>query len=105
MSAFDPRGVAFAIKTAGATIAALMLALWFNLNNPGWALLTVYLTSLQLGGAAGAVVGRSVHRTLGTLLGAAGTLLVIPACNAAPELLILGVAVWVGLFLYLSLLD
>ncbi|WP_280155862.1 FUSC family protein [Piscinibacter sp. XHJ-5] len=105
MNAFNPRGIAFAIKTSAAAIAALLLALWFNLPNPGWAVLTVFLTSQQLGGAAGAVVGRSVHRALGTLLGVAGTLFVIPACNAAPELLVLGVATWVGLCLYVALLD
>jgi uncharacterized membrane protein YccC len=105
MNAFNPGGIAFALKTAAAAIAAMLLALWFNLPNPGWAGLTVFLTSQQLGGAAGAVVGRSFHRSLGTLLGAAGTLWVIPACSAAPELLLLGIAAWVGLFLYVSLLD
>ncbi|WP_280155775.1 FUSC family protein [Piscinibacter sp. XHJ-5] len=105
MNAFNARGVAFAIKTAAAAIAAVLLALWFNLTNPGWAVLTVFLTSQQLGAAAGAVVSRSVYRALGTLLGVAGTLFVIPAFIAAPELLLLGVAGWVGLCLYLSLLD
>ncbi|HEX6704125.1 MAG TPA: FUSC family protein [Albitalea sp.] len=105
MSAFNPLGLAFAIKTTAAAVAALLLALWFNLTNPGWAVLTVFLTSQQLGGAAGAVVGRSVHRTLGTLLGVAGTLFIIPAGSAAPELLLLGVAAWVGVFLYVALLD
>jgi uncharacterized membrane protein YccC len=105
MNAFDPRGVTFAIKTTAAAIAALLLAISFNMTNPGWAVLTVFLTSQQLGGAAGAVVGRSVHRALGTLLGVAATLFVIPACSAAPELLILGIATWVGLCLYVSLLD
>jgi uncharacterized membrane protein YccC len=105
MNAFDLRIAAFAVKTAAAAIAAMLLALWFHLPNPGWAGLTVFLTSQQLGGAAGAVVGRSFHRGLGTLLGVAGTLFVIPACVAAPELLLLGVAAWVGLFLYVSLLD
>src|SRR5258706_152783 len=105
MNAFNPVGVAFAIKTTTAAIAALLLALWFNMTNPVWAVLTVFLTSQQLGGAAGAVVGRSVHRALGTVARANSTLFRIPAGSVAPELLILGVAAWVGLCLYVPLLD
>jgi len=105
MNPFNTAGVTFALKITAAAIAALLLALWFDMKNPGWAVLTVFLTSQQLGGAVGAVVGRSVHRALGTLLGVAGALFVIPACSAAPELLLLGVASWVGLCLFVSLLD
>src|SRR4029453_11600916 len=105
MNPFNPRGTAFAIKTAAAAIAAILAALWFHLPNPGWAGLTVFLTSQQLGAAAGAVVSRATYRGLGTLLGAAGTLFLIPAVTGTPESLILGLAAWVALFLYLSLLD
>jgi uncharacterized membrane protein YccC len=105
MNAFNRRGVAFATKTSAAAIAAILLALWFALPNPGWAAMTVFLTSQQLGAATGAVVSRAVYRSLGTLLGVAGMLIVIPAFIAAPELLIAGIAGWVGLCLYVSLLD
>ena len=105
MNAFNARGVAFATKTSAAAIAAILLALWFNLPNPGWAGMTVFLTSQQLGAATGAVVSRAVYRSLGTLLGVAGMLIVIPAFVAAPELLIAGIAGWVALCLYVSLLD
>jgi uncharacterized membrane protein YccC len=105
MNAFNPRGLAFAAKTATAGITAMLLAMWFNLPNVAWSLLTVFLTSQQLGGATGAVVGRSVHRALGTLLGVAATLFIIPACHAEPALLLPAIAAWVGVCLYLSLLD
>ena len=95
MNAFNARAVAFATKTSAAAIAAILLALWFNLPNPGWAGMTVFLTSQQLGAATGAVVSRAVYRSLGTLLGVAGILIVIPAFVAAPELLIAGIARWV----------
>jgi len=105
MNVFNSRSVAFALKTTAAAIVAMLVALSFNLPNPGWAALTVFLTSQQVGGAAGAVISRSVYRAFGTLLGAVGTLLVIPACSSAPALLIAGIAAWVGLLVYVSLLD
>jgi uncharacterized membrane protein YccC len=105
MDAFNARNLGFATKTSAAAIAAILLALWFDLPNPGWAGMTVFLTSQQLGAATGAVVSRAVYRSLGTLLGVAGMLIVIPAFIAAPELLIAGIAGWVALCLYVSLLD
>jgi uncharacterized membrane protein YccC len=105
MNAFDSRGIAFAIKTTAAALAAILVALWFDLPNPGWAGLTVFLTSQPLGGASGAVVGKAFYRVLGTLLAVAGILFVIPAFNGAPELLVGALAAWVALWLYVSLLD
>ena len=42
---------------------------------------------------------------LGTLIGAAGTIALVPNLVDAPELLSLAIALWVGLFLYFSLID
>jgi uncharacterized membrane protein YccC len=42
---------------------------------------------------------------LGTLIGAAGTIVLVPNLVDAPELLSLAIALWVGVFLYLSLID
>ena len=105
MNAFNARAVAFATKTSAAAIAAILLARWCQLPNPGWAGMTVFLTSQQLGAATGAVDSRAVYRSLGTLLAVAGMLFVIPAFIAAPELLIAGIAGWVAVCLYFSLLD
>ena len=105
MNAFNPPGIAFAIKCTVAAIAAILVALWLDLPNPGWASLTVFLTSQQLGAASGAVLARSVYRVLGTLLGVTGALFVIPAFGGAPELLVFGVAAWVAACLYVSLLH
>jgi uncharacterized membrane protein YccC len=105
MNALTSRNLGFATKTTFAAIAAILLALWFDLPNPGWASMTVFLTSQQFGAATGAVDSRAVYRSLGTLLGVAGMLFVFPAFIAAPEMMVAAVAGWVGLFLYLSLLD
>ncbi len=105
MNPITKRSIVFASKTAVASLAAMLAALWFNLPNPGWAGLTVFLTSQQLGAISGSVISRSTYRVLGTLLAAAGILLLIPALGTAPEVLIVGVAAWVALMLYASLLD
>ncbi|OUM02836.1 FUSC family protein [Variovorax sp. JS1663] len=105
MSAFNPRGIAFAAKVTAAALAAVLVALWFDLPNPGWAGLTVFLTSQPLTGASGALIARSTYRVAGTLLGVTASLVLIPLLSGAPELLILGIAAWVALCLYVSLLD
>ena len=45
------RDWAFSIKTFGAAMLALYLALWIDLPKPYWALGTVYITSQVLAGA------------------------------------------------------
>jgi len=69
---------------------------------PYWAFASVYITSNQL---TGVTRSKAVYRMLGTLIGAAGTILLIPNLVNAPELLSLAIALWVGIFLYFSLID
>lgn len=92
----------FALKTFGAAVLALTIALWIDLPRPYWAMATVYITSQPL---AGATSSKALYRVLGTLTGAAASVALIPALVNAPELLCLAVSLWVGLCLYLSLLD
>jgi len=93
---------AFAIKTCAAAILALYLAMWIDLPRPYWALGTVYITSQVL---AGATRSKALYRVLGTVLGAAVTVILVPNLANAPELLTLAIAFWVALCLYVSLLD
>ncbi|MGY3125930.1 putative membrane protein YccC [Bradyrhizobium sp. S3.14.4] len=65
-----------------------------------WA--TVYITSQPL---AGATSSKAFFRVMGTLVGATMTVALVPNLIDAPELLCLAIALWVGLCLYLSLLD
>jgi uncharacterized membrane protein YccC len=92
----------FACKTFLAAVLALLAALWLDLPRPYWAMATVYITSQPL---AGATSSKALYRVLGTLVGAAATVALVPNLIDAPELLCLGMALWVGLCLYLSLLD
>ncbi len=92
----------FALKTFAASMLALVIALAMDLPRPYWAMATVYITSQPL---AGATSSKAFFRVMGTLVGAAMTVALVPNLINAPELLCLAIALWVGLCLYLSLLD
>lgn len=96
------RDWAFAIKTLGAALLALYLAMWIDLPRPYWAVSTVYITSQVL---AGATRSKAAYRVCGTLLGAVVTVMLVPNLINAPELLTLAIALWVSICLYYSLLD
>src|SRR5438445_7361310 len=92
----------FALKTFAASMLALVIALAMDLPRPYWAMTTVYITSQPL---AGATSSKAFYRVLGTLIGASATVAILPNFVDAPELLSLVIALWVGLCLYVSLLD
>lgn len=92
----------FALKTFAASMLALVIALAIDLPRPYWAMATVYITSQPL---AGATSSKAFFRVIGTLVGATMTVALVPNLINAPELLCLAIALWVGLCLYLSLLD
>lgn len=92
----------FALKTFAASMLALVIALAMDLPRPYWAMATVYITSQPL---AGATSSKAFFRVMGTLVGATMTVALVPNLINAPELLCLAISLWVGLCLYLSLLD
>ena len=92
----------FAVRTFAAAMVALSIALLLDMPRPYWAMASVYITSNQL---TGATSSKAVYRALGTLIGATGTIVLIPNLVNAPGLLSLAIALWVGMFLYFSLID
>jgi uncharacterized membrane protein YccC len=92
----------FSLKTFAAAMLAFSIALLLDMPRPYWAMASVYIASNQL---TGATYSKAVYRILGTLIGAAGTIILVPNLVNAPELLSLGIALWVGICLYLSLID
>jgi uncharacterized membrane protein YccC len=92
----------FALKTFAAAMLAFYLALLLDMPRPYWAMTSVYVTSSVL---TGATSSKAVYRILGTLIGAAGAIVLVPNLVDAPELLSLAIALWVGAFLYIALLD
>src|SRR3954471_1343399 len=96
------RDWAFSIKTFGAAMLALFLAMGIDLPRPYWAVGTVYVTSQVL---AGATRSKALYRVCGTLLGAVVSVALVPNLVNSPELLTLAIALWVAICLYFSLLD
>lgn len=94
--------VVFAFRTYAAAMLAFSIALLLDMPRPYWAMASVYITSNVL---TGATTSKAVYRILGTLIGAAATIVLVPNLVNAPELLSLGIALWVGICLYLSLID
>jgi len=92
----------FSAKAFTASMLALYIALAIDLPRPYWAMTTVYVVAHPL---TGATTSKALYRALGTLLGAAGAVVLVPAFVNLPELMSLAVAAWAGSLLYLSLLD
>jgi uncharacterized membrane protein YccC len=94
--------IVFSLKTFAAAMLALVIALGMDLPRPYWAMATVYVASHPL---AGATSSKAFYRLLGTAIGASAAVAIVPNLVDAPELLCLIIALWVGVCLYLSLLD
>lgn len=94
--------IIFSVKTFIAAMMALLIGFAADLPRPYWALATVYITSQPL---AGATRSKALYRVIGTLIGATASIVFVPALVNSPELLSLAIAAWVGLCLYVSLLD
>ena len=92
----------YAVKTFAAAMAALYIAMSIGLDRPYWAMATVYIVSQPL---IGAMRSKSLYRLAGTVIGAAATVALVPNLVDAPELLSAALALWVGVCLYISLLD
>ncbi|SFV03386.1 Uncharacterized membrane protein YccC [Methylobacterium sp. 174MFSha1.1] len=92
----------FALKISGAALLALGIALWVDLPRPYWAMATVYITMQPL---AGATRSKALYRVVGTLIGVAMAVVLVPPLVNAPEVLTLALALWTAGCLYLSLLD
>ena len=92
----------FSAKAFMAAMMALYIGLAFGLPRPYWAMTAVYVVANPI---SGATVSKAFDRTLGTLLGAAGAVILVPLLANAPELLTLAIATWTGGLLYIALHD
>lgn len=92
----------FSLNSFAAAMLALFLALAMGLVNPFWSAMTVYIVSQP---HAGSVRSKAFYRLVGTFVGAAIAVMVVPVLANAPELLSVTLACWVGLCLGVSLLD
>lgn len=92
----------YSLKCFAASMLALYVSLKAGLPRPFWAMMTAYIVANPL---AGAVRSKAVYRLGGTFLGAVAAVLLVPRLAHAPALLTLALGLWVGLCLYISLLD
>ena len=84
----------FAAKTTASGLSALLIAFTFNLDQPLWALLTVFIVSQAQ--QSGPVLAKAFNRVIGTLIGATVALLLV-ALFAQERVLFLGaLAIWIG---------
>jgi uncharacterized membrane protein YccC len=91
-----------ALKMFGAAMLALYIAQAVGLDRPYWAMATVYIVAHPL---SGALRSKAVYRLIGTFIGAAATVALVPNLVDSPELLSGALALWIGGCLYLAVLD
>jgi uncharacterized membrane protein YccC len=96
------RPIIFSVNCYIATILTMFIAFSLDLKSPGWAMTTVYLTSQPLSGVLRA---KAVYRTIGTFIGGAAMVAIVPNLVNAPELTTLAIVLWVALCVFVSLLD
>jgi uncharacterized membrane protein YccC len=96
------RPIIFSINCYIATILTMFVAFSLDLKSPGWAMTTIYLTSQPLSGSMRA---KAVYRAIGTFVGAAAMVAIVPNLVDAPELTTLAIMLWVALCVFVSLLD
>jgi uncharacterized membrane protein YccC len=99
VSVLSARAVLYGLNCYLAVMMALWFAFTFDLKTPFWAMLTVIITSQPI---AGAVLSKAFYRVVGTLVGVAASIVIIPNLSNAPELMLLAIAAWVGIALFLS---
>ena len=92
----------YAAKNALAALMALGIALRVGLPMPFWAMTTVYIVANPV---SAATRSKAIYRVLGTGIGAAVAVALVPMLVESPVLLSLALALWVGGCLAVSLLD
>jgi len=98
-----PGEMLFSGKSYLAAMLALYLAYSIDLPRPFWAATTAYVVVTQPW--VGSVRSKALYRLCGTFVGSAATVFMVPRLSQSPELLTLAMASWLGICLYISLLD
>jgi uncharacterized membrane protein YccC len=96
------RPAIFSVNCYIATILTMFIAFSLDLKSPGWAMTTVYLTSQPISGAMRA---KAFYRVIGTFVGGAMMVAIVPNLIDAPELTTAAIILWVTLCLFVALHD
>ncbi|MDR5734496.1 FUSC family protein [Caballeronia sp. LZ025] len=92
----------FSTRTFAAAMIALYIALSLELPRPYWAMATCYIVSNPF---VGATRSKALYRALGTVIGAAGAVVIVPPFVESPIFFSVLVALWTGTLLLLSMFD
>lgn len=90
---FEPARMRFALRTALACCAAVMLAWLMGLEHPQWSGMSVWAASQPL---RGQLLEKSFFRFAGTVSGTIVGVILISALQVHPLLMIAGLALWIG---------
>jgi uncharacterized membrane protein YccC len=98
----DAAETIFSLKTFIGAMAALYLSLLIDLPRPFWAVTTAYIVSQPW---SGAVRSKAMFRLGGTFFGSAAMVYMVPRLSNYPVLMVLALSLWLGVCLYLAVLD
>lgn len=90
----------YGVRTFAASMIALYIALLMQMPRPYWAMATVYIVSSPF---VGPTSSKALYRAVGTFLGAAAAVLFVPMFVQSPYVLVLVIALWTGILLFLSM--
>ena len=85
--------VVFSLRTFLAALLALFIAFWFTLDEPRWALLTVYVVAQP---DSGLVIAKGVFRMLGTIAGALASIALVFGLSQHGVLFLVVLSLWIG---------
>jgi uncharacterized membrane protein YccC len=97
MPTFDRQvfgAVIFSAKTFAAALLALFISFWLALDEPYWAIMTVFVVAQP---DSGLVLAKGFYRLLGTAVGLLVTTALVFGLAQYGELFIASLAVWIGL--------
>jgi uncharacterized membrane protein YccC len=86
--------VVFAFKAFLAGLLALFIAFWLGLDEPRWALLTVFIVAQP---DSGLVLAKGFYRILGTIAGVLVSIALVFGLSQYGELFLAALALWIGL--------
>lgn len=92
----------FSLKTYAGAMLALYISYRIGLTRPFWAMTTAYVVAQPW---SGAVRSKAVYRLCGTFIGSAFCVYFVPKLVNAPALLTLVMMGWIGMCVYVSVLD
>ena len=89
----------FALRTVSAGLIALLAAYALKLENPQWAMMTVFIVAQPV---AGMVLAKGFYRLVGTVFGAVAAIVIARLCGGNAWLFVAVLSAWIGLCTYVS---